>query len=65
MYPGYRRVVVEAAITFATSELVYELVGMGILSRSTAIRFRAVLSRTTTASALQASLFSVNKLLYG
>ncbi len=51
MYPGYRSVVVEAAITIATRELVYETVGMGILSLSTAILFRAVLSSTTTASA--------------
>lgn len=51
IYPGYLSVVVEAAITIATRELVYDTVGIGILSLSTAILLRAVLSKTTTASA--------------
>jgi len=51
IYPGYLRVVVDAAITVATNELVCETVGIGIFSLSTAILFKAVLSKTTTASA--------------
>ena len=65
IYPGYLRVVVDAAITVATREFVYDTVGMGIFNLSTAILLRAVLSSTTTASAFYANLFSVNKLLYG
>ena len=52
-------------MTVATRELVCETVGMGILSLSTAMRLRAVLSSTTTASALQANRFRVSRLLYG
>lgn len=55
----------EAAMTVATNELVYDTVGTGIFNLSTAILFKAVLSSTTTASALQASLFKVKRLLYG
>lgn len=51
IYPGYLRVVVDAAITVATNEFVYETVGIGIFNLSTAILFKAVLSKTTTASA--------------
>lgn len=55
----------DAAITIATNELVYETVGIGILSLSTAIRLSAVLSNTTTASAFYANLRNVNNELYG
>ena len=65
IYPGYLKVVVDAAITVATNEFVYDTVGIGIFNLSTAILFNAVLSNTTTASALQANLFNVSKLLYG
>jgi hypothetical protein len=65
MYPGYLNVVVDAAITVATREFVYETVGIGIFNLSTAILFNAVLSKTTTASALQASRFNVRRELYG
>lgn len=51
IYPGYLKVVVDAAITVATNEFVYETVGIGIFNLSTAILFKAVLSKTTTASA--------------
>ena len=57
--PGYRSVVV-AAITVDTSALVCANVGFSMRSRSTAMRFNAVLSSTTTQSALRVSLFRVN-----
>ena len=60
MYPGYRSVVVDAAITVDTSALVCANVGFSMRSRSTAMRFNAVLSSTTTQSALRVSLFRVN-----
>jgi hypothetical protein len=44
-------VVVEAAITVDTRLLIWLKVGFSTCSRSTAIRSRAVLSSTTTASA--------------
>lgn len=63
--PGYRRVVVEAAMTVETSEFVWAKVGFSRFRRSTAIRLSAVLSSTTTASALRVSRLRVRRLLYG
>lgn len=63
MYPGYLRVVVEADMMVLTIELVYEKVGFCNLSLSVAILVNALLSMTTTASALRTSLFNVNKQL--
>jgi hypothetical protein len=51
IYPGYRSVVVLAAITVETSEFSWFTVGFASFRRSTAMRLSAVLSRTTTASA--------------
>lgn len=65
MYPGYLRVVVEADITVETREFNWLTVGFEILRRSTAIRFKAVLSSTTTASAFNVNLFKVSRELYG
>ena len=59
MYPGYHKVVVEAAITVDTIELIYSKVGCSNFSRSTAILFKALLSSTTTESALRANRFKV------
>mmetsp|Transcript_9266 Transcript_9266/g.32186 ORF Transcript_9266/g.32186 Transcript_9266/m.32186 type:complete len:217 (+) Transcript_9266:251-901(+) len=63
MYPGYRRVVVLAAITVDTRELVCAKLGFSMLSLSTAMRFSAVLSSTTTLSQLSARRFRVSRLL--
>ena len=63
MYPGYLRVVVDADMIVLTMELVYEKVGFYNLSLSVAILVKALLSMTTTASALRTSLFKVNKQL--
>ena len=65
IYPGYLNVVVEALITVETNEFIYITVGFYILSLSTAILFKAVLSNTTTASAFKVSLLRVNRELYG
>ena len=59
VYPGYLSVVVDAAMTVLTNELTWCTLGFGIRSRSTAMRFRAVLSNTTTQSAFTANRFSV------
>lgn len=61
MYPGYLRVVVLAAITEETSEFVCENVGLSIFIFSSAIRFNAVLSRTTTLSLFKINLFNVRR----
>mmetsp|Transcript_10886 Transcript_10886/g.36328 ORF Transcript_10886/g.36328 Transcript_10886/m.36328 type:complete len:271 (+) Transcript_10886:498-1310(+) len=65
MYPGYRSVVVEAAMTVETKELTWCTDGLAMRRRSTAMRFSAVLSSTTTQSALTARRFSVSIELYG
>ena len=52
-------------MTVDTKELVSLKDGLATCSRSTAMRFSAVLSRTTTASALRVSLLSVSSELYG
>ena len=57
--------VVDAAITVDTSELSWPTVGEGRRNRSAAIAFSAVLSRTTTASALRHKRFRVSTELYG
>ena len=59
VYPGYLSVVVDAAMTVLTSELTWCTLGFGILNLSTAILFNAVLSSTTTQSALTANLLRV------
>ena len=59
MYPGYRRVVVEAAITVDTNEFMCASEGLLIINLSEAILFSAELSSTTTASALRISLLMV------
>lgn len=63
MNPGYLRVVVEAAITVETIELIYSNVGCNSFSLSTAILFKALLSSTTTESAFNVSLFKESKQL--
>ncbi len=55
--------VVEADMMVLTMELVYEKVGFCNLSLSVAILVNALLSMTTTASALRTSLFNVSKQL--
>lgn len=65
MQPGYLRVVVDAAITVETIELIYSNVGCKSFNQSTAILFRALLSSTTTESAFKVSHFKLNKQLYG
>ena len=65
VYPGYLKVVVEAAMTVLTRELTWCTLGFGIRSRSTAILFNAVLSKTTTQSAFTANLLRVKIELYG
>lgn len=45
-YPGYRSVVVEAAMTVDTREFSWLTVGLLSRSRSTAMEFNAVLSNT-------------------
>ena len=57
--------VVEAAMTVDTRELSCGTVGFVRRSLSTAMEVKAVLSSTTTASALRVSLLSVKMLLYG
>ena len=59
VYPGYLKVVVEAAMTVDTNEFTWCTLGFGIRNLSTAILFNAVLSRTTTQSAFTANLFNV------
>ena len=56
VYPGYLKVVVDAAMTVLTNELTRCTLGFRIRSRSTAMRFNTVLSSTTTQSALRVSL---------
>jgi len=63
MYPGYHRVVVDAAITVETIAFICSNVGWRSFNRSTAILLRALLSRTTTESALSVSLFKDSKQL--
>ena len=63
MYPGYLSVVVEAAITVETIELICEKVGCKIFSLSTAILVKALLSRTTTQSALSVNLLILKRQL--
>ena len=65
MYPGYLSVVVLAAITEETREFVCENVGLSIFIFSSAIRFNAVLSRTTTLSLFKINLFKVKRELQG
>mmetsp|Transcript_4594 Transcript_4594/g.13024 ORF Transcript_4594/g.13024 Transcript_4594/m.13024 type:complete len:279 (+) Transcript_4594:484-1320(+) len=65
IYPGYRSVAVDAAMTVATSVFVCAMDGLSMCNLSAAIRFKAVLSRTTTASALRVSRFIVSTELYG
>ncbi len=57
--------VVLAAMTVDTSELTCSNVGLSRCSRSTAMRFSAVLSSTTTLSAFSVSRFSASSALYG
>lgn len=52
--------VVLAAITVETRELIWANVGLFNFKRSMAMRFNAVLSKTTTQSAFSANLFSVS-----
>jgi hypothetical protein len=59
MLPGKRNVAVDAAMTVETREFVCANVGFSMCSLSVTIRCRAVLSSTTTASALSASRFNV------
>lgn len=65
IYPGYRSVVVDAAITVDTSEFSCDTDGDAMRRRSAAIALSAVLSSTTTASALTVRRFMVRMLLYG
>ena len=65
IYPGYLRVVVDAAITVDTIELIYSNVGWRSFNQSTAILFKALLSKTTTESAFRVSLLRDSKQLYG
>ena len=51
IYEGYLRVAVETDMMVETSSLIWVKDGLEMCSRSTAIRFSAVLSRTTTQSA--------------
>lgn len=55
----------DAAITVETKELTWLKFGVAIFNLSEAILFKAVLSNTTTESALFISLFSVRIELYG
>ena len=55
----------DAAITVETKELTWLKFGVAIFNLSEAILFKAVLSNTTTESALFISLFSVSIELYG
>ena len=57
--------VVEADITVETNEFSWPTVGFCNFNLSTAILFNAVLSRTTTQSALRVNLFKVKMELYG
>ncbi len=59
--PGYLRVAVEAAMTVDTREFVSLKDGLATCNRSTAMRFKAVLSSTTTASALRVRRLRVSK----
>ncbi len=52
-------------MTVETIELTWEKLGLLIFNLSTAILFRAWLSKTTTESELFTSLLSVNTELYG
>lgn len=58
--PGYRSVVVDAAMTVDTRLLICAKVGFSTCNRSTAILSSAVLSRTTTASAFCVRRFRVS-----
>ena len=55
----------DAAMTVETSELICAIVALSECSRSVAMRLSAVLSSTTTASALSVSRLSVSSELYG
>ena len=59
MYPGYLKVEVEAAITVEIKELVYYIETLFNPQPSSAIRFKAVLSKTIVQSTLCASLLRV------
>ena len=52
-------------MTVETKELMRAKEGLGMRNCSTAMRLSAVLSSTTTASALSVSRFSVSSELYG
>jgi len=65
MNPGYLSVVVEAAMTVDTIELIYSNVGCNNFSLSTAILLSALLSNTTTESAFKVNLLSDKRQLYG
>lgn len=59
------RVAVETDIMLETRELIWEKVGLLIWRRSEAMRLSAVLSSTTTQSALWVRRFRVRRELYG
>lgn len=65
IYEGYLKVVVLTDMIVETSLLICVKVGLLMCNLSEAIRFKAVLSRTTTQSAHWVSLFNVNNELYG
>lgn len=65
IYPGYLNVEVLAAITVEIKELVSWMLALEIPNLSSAIQFKAVLSRTIVQSEFNDNLFSVNKELYG
>ena len=56
---------VDTLIIVDTNSFICENDGVSMRKRSTAILFKAVLSKTTTQSALWVSLFKVNSELYG
>ena len=56
---------VDALIIVDTNSLICENDGVSMRKRSTAILFKAVLSKTTTQSALWVSLFKVNSEFFG
>lgn len=59
IYPGYLKVVVEAAITVEIKALLSYTVGDYIFNLSVAILFKAELSKTTVVSAFKIILFKV------
>jgi len=65
IYEGYLKVVVLTDMIVETSLLICVKVGLLMCNLSEAIRFKAVLSRTTTQSAHCVNLFNVNSELYG